>query len=215
MKNFSELKKVIKKKGVEYLDFKYTDLLGKMRHLTLPVSRFSKELFEKGEAFDASSTSGMKSVHSGDMVMIPDISTAKIDPFWEKPTMSFLCSIADAETKEFFHLDPRGVAFNAYNYLSELKIADEGLFAPEFEFYLFNKLEYKNTDNTAYYYLESDEANLSKFHNHDQNEVNNATKIQKKDGYHANPTLDLYYEARNEIISLIEKYGYSVRYHHH
>jgi len=215
MENFKELKKFANENNIQFLDFKYTDLLGKMRHLTLPVERLSKKLLEEGEAFDASSTSGMKSVASGDMVIIPDIKTAQIDPFWESPTLSFYCRIADAETKEDFHLDPRGVALRAYKYLKDLDIADQSLFAPEYEFYLFNSLKYNNSDNSSFYFLDTEEINWSGFESFEDLGKKDGLKIFEDDGYHSNPPLDRYYEARNQMVKLIERFGYHVRYHHH
>ncbi|HMA69600.1 MAG TPA: type I glutamate--ammonia ligase [Candidatus Mcinerneyibacterium sp.] len=212
---YEEVKKIINKKNIEFIDLKYTDLLGKMRHLTLPVERFDKKLLEDGEAFDASSTSGMKSVASGDMVIIPDLDTGKVDPFWKKPTLSFFCRIADAETKEYFHLDPRGVAERAYEYLKELNIADESLFAPEYEFYLFNELRYSNSDNSAFYSVDTEEVNWNNSLKLEDFDKKGSIKIESGDGYHANPPLDLYYELRNQMVSIIEKNGYGVRYHHH
>ncbi len=216
LKNFADVKKFVEENGITTLDFKYSDLVGKMRHLTLPVSRLSEKLLKEGEAFDASSTSGLKAVESGDMVIIPDISTAVIDPFWDVPTLSFICRIADAETKEFFHMDPRGVAVRAEEYMKKLGIADESLWAPEYEFYLFDKIFIRNSDNFAMYYIGSEEHNfnavedLSSFADRQEKAT-----IIKNDGYHSSPPAELYYQVREEMVQIIEQFGWKVRYHHH
>ena len=214
-KNYGEINKFVKENSITTLDFKYTDLSGKMRHLTMPVSRLSEKLISEGEAFDASSTSGLKSVESGDMVIIPDISTGFRDPFWDSATLSFICRIADAETKEFFHMDPRGVAFRAKECLVKNGIADESLWAPEFEFYLFSKLFYKNNENAAIYYLESEENNRNQLEDMSSFGGFDGVKIPEKDGYHAHPPVDLYYQVRDDMVEKIEAMGFKVRYHHH
>ena len=213
--SFSEINKFVKENNITTIDFKYSDLNGKMRHLTMPVSRLNEKLIEEGEAFDASSTSGLKSVESGDMVIIPDINTGFVDPFWSANTLSFICRIADAETKEFFHMDPRGVAFRAKESLKKTGFADESLWAPEFEFYLFSKLFYKNNDNSAMYHLESEENNWNQVEGMSSFNDLEGIKITDRDGYHANPPVDLYYQIREDMVEIIEKMGFKIRYHHH
>ncbi len=215
-KNFADIKKFVEENGITTLDFKYTDLVGKMRHLTFPASRMSETLFKEGDAFDASSTSGLKAVESGDMVIIPDITTGIVDPFWDAPTLSFICRIADAETKEFFHMDPRGVAFRADEYMKKMGFADESLWAPEYEFYLFDKVFVRNNDNYGVFFIGSDEHNWNELENFDSfNTRNEKPTIMKKDGYHMAPPTDLYYQIREEMVQMIEQFGWKVRYHHH
>jgi len=213
--SYEEIKAYIQKEGITTVDFKYTDLNGKLRHLTLPASELSEKVVREGEGFDASSTSGLKSVESGDMVIIPDIKTGFLDPFWDTPTLSFLCRIADAETKEFFHMDPRGVAYRAQAYMEKTGIADESLWGPEFEFYLISSLFYKSGENGSMYYMGTDENNWDHFEGMPPLNSGGTIKITDHDGYHAHPPTDIYCTAREEMVQLIQKCGFKIRYHHH
>jgi len=214
-RDYSEIRDFIKKEGITTVDLKYTDLNGKMRHLTLPAAEFTEKIVREGEGFDASSTSGLKSVESGDMVIIPDMDTGFLDPFWETPTLSFLCRIADAETKEFFHMDPRGVSYRAQEYMEKSGIADESLWGPEFEFYLLTSLYYKNAENGAAYFMGTGENNWDVMENQPDYAMAGSIKITDKDGYHAHPPVDLYFKVREEMVQLIRQCGYRIRYHHH
>ena len=150
-KNYTELDSFVKTNKIEAIDFKYTDLFGRMRHLTMPASRLNESFIKNGEAFDGSNQMGFKTVESGDMSLIPDISTSILDPFWELPTLSMLCSIHEADTKKHFRRDPRGIALGAYDYMKKTGVADTSFWGPEFEFYIFDSMNYSNEINTTSY----------------------------------------------------------------
>ena len=84
-----------------------------------------------GVGFDGSSV-GLKSVKSGDMVLRPDVSTAFRDPFWQVPTLSFICSAFEADTKNPFARDLRNIAIRAEEVMRETGVADESRWGPEF-----------------------------------------------------------------------------------
>ncbi|MDD5537075.1 MAG: glutamine synthetase, partial [Candidatus Cloacimonetes bacterium] len=92
------LQKMISENDVQAIDLKYCGLDGKWYHITFPARRLETVL-ARGVPFDGSSIPGMRSVESGDMVLMPDITTAQIDPFYEVPTLRMICSICDAETR--------------------------------------------------------------------------------------------------------------------
>jgi len=210
-----EIKKAIllaKEKNVAMVDLKFCGLFGRWHHLTLPVSRLSEKLFETGESFDGSSIPGFKTLESGDMSLIPDPSTAWIDPFWEKPTLSFICSIVEVEKKEPFIRDPRGIAKRAGEYLQGTGIADQSLWGPEFEYYIFDHIAYKTDINMSMYVIDSEEADWNSGLHEGANLGN---KIPRQGGYHAIPPLDATYNLRAEMVGRIEEAGIPVRYHHH
>lgn len=210
-KNYTELESFVKSKKIEAIDFKYTDLFGRMRHLTMPATRLTEDFINNGEAFDGSNQMGFKTVESGDMSLIPDIASAIIDPFWEVPTISMLCSIHEADTKKHFRRDPRGISLGAYEYMKKTGIADQSMWGPEFEFYIFDSMNYSNEINSTSYRIESTEADWRG----DLEGVNSGHKIPHHGGYHAAPPQDDLCNDRTAMVKLIEESGIPVRYHHH
>jgi glutamine synthetase len=202
----------VRKSNAEMVDLKFCGFLGQWHHLTIPASRLSEATFFEGEAFDGSSIPGFKSVEAGDMVLLPDPSTMLMDPFWKTPTVSFICDIAEADTKASFDRDPRGVARRAEEHLRSTGIADESLWLPEFEFYIFDKVSVSNDINVASYIIDSEEADWNSGIDEAQNLGH---KIPRKGGYHAIPPLDHLFDLRAEMCRRIEAAGIPVKYHHH
>ncbi len=210
-KTYVELESFVRTKKIEAIDFKYTDLFGRVRHLTMPASRLSEEFIKEGEAFDGSNQMGFKTVESGDMSIIPDIATAIMDPFWEVPTLSMLCSIHEADTKKHFRRDPRGAAIRANEYMRKSGIADTSFWGPEFEFYIFDSMTYSNHINSTSYRIESKEADWQR----PNEETSSGHKIPHHGGYHACAPQDDLYNDRTMMVKHLEEIGIPVRYHHH
>ncbi len=207
-RSFDEAKRFVTDNDVRMVDLKYTDLWGRWHHVTLPASQFTPARLEKGVGFDASSV-GLKPVKAGDMVVVPDLATGFMDPFWQAPTLSFLCSAKEADTREDFPRDPRNIARRAEAYLQEVGVADESRWGPEFEFYVFESVAFENEVHRAGYQLESSEGAW------------NATKgglghyIPMHGGYHAHPPRDSLYNLRSEMCLHLEAMGVPIKYHHH
>ncbi len=102
-----------KEKGAELVDLKFMDLIGTWQHFTIPLSEYDEDLFEDGSGFDGSSIRGWQPINASDMLVMPDPSTAVMDPFYERPTLSLLCNIVDPITREPYSRDPRGIAKKA------------------------------------------------------------------------------------------------------
>ncbi len=147
----------VREQHLRMIDLKFTDLAGRWHHVTVPASQLNAQLTRDGVGFDASSV-GLKPLKSGDMVLLPDLSTAFRDPFWEVPTLSFVCSAYEAEGKRPFARDPRHIARRAEEYMRELGIADDSRWGPEYEFYVFDSVTFENDVNTASYHVDSTEA---------------------------------------------------------
>lgn len=204
--------KFAKEQQVEVVDLKFCNLFGRWHHISIPASQFDESIFKRGVAFDGSSVPGFKKLEAGDMVLIPDTSTMLVDPFWNQKTLSFICSAYEADTQELFQNDPRNIAFRAQQYLRATGIADESLWSPEFEFYIFDNITYINDINRAYYQIDSEEADWNTGADEEQNLGN---KIPRQGGYHAIPPLDNLYNLRAEMVKYIEEADIPVRYHHH
>jgi glutamine synthetase len=201
-----------KSDNVITVDLQFTNLFGGWHHITIPISQLSERIFREGVAFDGSSIPGFKRQEAGDMVLLPDPSTALPDPFWSTKTLSFICSVHEADTLEPFVGDPRAIALKAEQYLRDSGIADQSSWAPEFEFYIFNRVSYANDVNLASYRIDSEEAD---WNSGVDAEGNLGHKIGRKGGYHATPPMDRMFDLRSLMVQRIEEAGIPVRYHHH
>jgi len=205
---FDQAQAYVKQHNIRMIDLKFIDLWGRWHHVTISSKEFTPSLMENGVGFDGSSV-GFKSVRAGDMVLIPDLSTGFMDPFWESPTLSFICNTMEADTKQLFSSDPRETARRAEKYLIQSGIADKSIWGPEFEFYIFNKVTFENGVNVAAYRVDSIESNWNSAmggHGH---------FIPLHGGYHAIPPRDQLYNLRSEIVETLEDMGLTIKYHHH
>ena len=206
--SLEEARHYVETHGIEMIDLKFADLWGRWHHLTLAESELAPALMDGGVGFDGSSV-GFKSVKAGDMVLVPDLSTGFVDAFCEAPTLSFICTTLEADTKAIFENDPRNVAQRAEVLLAESGVADRSLWGPEFEFYLFDHVVYENEMNRAGYSVESAEAawrSGTPGHGH---------YIAHQGGYHAIPPKDALHNQRSEMTVRLRRMGVPVRYHHH
>ena len=206
--DFQQARKYIIDNKIEVIDLKFCDLWGRWHHLTIPASQFEEELMKSGVGFDGSSV-GLKSVKSGDMVLIPDLSTGFIDPYWELPTLSFICTTYEADTHEQFPNDPRNIADRAEAFMKASGIADESRWGPEFEFYVFDSVRYESGVNRASYEVVSREADWNSA------EGGHGHYIPMHGGYHAIPPKDQLFNLRADMSRRLEAMGVPVKYHHH
>lgn len=208
-KTFAEADKFIKEHSVRMVDLKFTDLWGRWHHVTISATEFIPSLMQAGVGFDGSSV-GLKSVKSGDMSLIPDLSTGFLDPFYESPTLSFICDTVEADTKKPFFKDPRQIAQRAEAALKKFGLADKSVWGPEFEFYIFDSASFENSMNTAAYHLESGESSPN-----DQFVAGSGDYIPQHGGYHAIPPKDKLFTLRSRMTLALEDAGVPIKYHHH
>jgi glutamine synthetase len=206
--NFETAQSYVWEKHIELIDLKFCDLWGRWHHLTVPASQFTPTLMEQGIGFDGSSV-GLKSVKAGDMVLVPDLTTGFIDPFWDASTLSFICVTLEADTHAIFDNDPRNIAIKAEAYLRSTGVANRSMWGPEYEFYIFDSVSFENGVNRAGYRVESAEADWNSAvggHGH---------YIPLHGGYHAIPPKDQLFNLRSEMALHLERMGVPVKYHHH
>jgi glutamine synthetase len=206
--DFSAAEVFVREHGIRMIDLKFTDLWGRWHHVTLSATEFTPRLLAAGVGFDGSSV-GLRSVKSGDMALIPDLSTGAVDPFWEAPTLSFICSTVEAISKKLYFRDPRVIAHRAEEYLRATAIADESRWGPEFEFYVFDKVSFENGVNVAGYRVDSVEADWH------SGEGGHGHYVPLHGGYHAIPPRDQLFNLRARIVMALESMGVPVKYHHH
>ena len=205
---FAEASRFAADNNVQMVDLKFTDLLGRWRHLTIPVTQFTPALMEEGVGFDGSAV-GIRSVKAGDMVLVPDLATGFLDPFWEVPTLSFICVTLEADSKAIFDNDPRNIAMRAEAYLRQSGIATHSRWGPEFEFYIFDHVSYEYGVNRCSYVVESSEADWG------GGAAGYGHAIPIHGGYHAIPPKDTLYNLRTEMTLRLQEMGVAVKYHHH
>jgi glutamine synthetase len=206
-----EMLAFIRKEGVVQVDLRAVDLVGKWHHLSLPSRRIDERLFEEGEAFDASNMPGFKTVESGDMVLLPDPTTAFADPFFDDRTLAVICDVVEPASRAAFPRDPRGIAHRAEAHLKASGVADEARFGPEFEFYLLDDVRYRNGVCTSQYEIFCGEGRLG----WPSEGTHGGATLPYKGGYHAIPPEDRFCNVRAEIVRLLEEAGVPCRYHHH
>lgn len=209
--DLTTLQQLIIEHEIKALDLKYCGLDGKWYHITCPARRIENVL-KRGIPFDGSSIPGMRSVESGDMVLMPDINTAQIDPFYEVATLRMICSICDAETRIGIAKDPRSVAKRAHDYMVGTGIADASTWIPELEYHLFDTAQFNSDSFSSGYNLTSSECKDSL--PEDFEDIDGVSRQDVK-GYHADTPFDRFYEVRQEMVDIMESLGIKVRYHHH
>jgi len=206
----ADVTKLIKDKGIEVVDVKFTDLFGQWQHFSLPVEHFSEEsAFEEGLGFDGSSIRGFQSIESSDMVLILDPSTAIVDPICEAPTLSLVGDVYNPTTREPYSRDPRHVARKSLKYLEGTGIADTAYFGPEAEFFVFDKVMYSAGEYSSAYQVDSIEGpwNTGIFgYGH---------SVPHKRGYFPVAPVDTLQDLRTEMVRTLIKSGVDVELHHH
>jgi len=212
VKDVEGLLKFIKENGVKIVDVRFTDLFGTGQHFSVPISQIDKTSLTEGLGFDGSSIRGWKTIDSSDMLVVPDISTAYLDPFTEETTLNITCDIVDPISREGYDRDPRAIAKRAENYLKETGIAETAYFGPENEFFIFDDVNTDFDDHSSYYFIDSDEG----IWNSGSDEFPNlAHKIRHKEGYFPLPPSDTMQDIRTEMVIELEKAGITVEAHHH
>ena len=201
-----------KDSGAEMIDLKFVDMLGTWQHCSYPTATADEGIFEEGLGFDGSSIRGWQEIHKSDMMAVCDASTAVIDPFFARPTVSVIADIVDPETRELYAKCPRTVARKAAAYLKETGVADTCHVGPEPEFFIFDEVRYEQNQHTGYYQIDSVEGawNTARFE-----EPNLGYKPSFKGGYFPVSPTDTFHDLRGEMVYELLKLGIAIEAHHH
>ena len=201
-----------KKHKAEMVDLKFVDMLGSWQHCSYPIDTLDAGTFKEGLGFDGSSIRGWMGIHESDMLAVPDANTARLDPFFEKPTVSVIADIVDPVTGKDFTRDPRHVTRKAGQYLKASGIADTCFIGPEPEFFIFDEIRYEQNQHRGYYQVDSVEGawNTARIE-----EPNLGYKPSFKGGYFPVSPTDTYHDLRGEMVYEMRKVGIVVEAHHH
>jgi glutamine synthetase len=207
-----EVLDMAKENGAKVVDLRFMDFPGLWQHFTVPMSELEESSFEDGFGFDGSSIRGWQPIHASDMLVVPDAATAKMDPFYEAPTLVLICNIVDPVTREAYTRDPRNIAQKADAYLKSSGIGDVAYFGPEAEFFIFDDIRFESTRFSAFYEIDSVEGNWNTGRDEGPNL---GYKPRHKEGYFPVPPMDKFQDLRTEMVLTLEHLGIETEAQHH
>ena len=213
MSSANDLMKKIKDEGIKYVDLRFTDLRGKLQHVTMDASVVDADMFDEGVMFDGSSIAGWKAINESDMVLMPDNDSAYIDPFFSAPTLCVNCDILEPATYQPYNRDPRSMAKKAEAFVKTSGVGDFVGFGPEPEFFLFDDVKYSTSTYNVGFQVDSSE--LGSNSDADYEGGNTGHHIQLKKGYFPVPPVDSAQDIRGEMLEALAAMGVTVEKHHH
>jgi glutamine synthetase len=208
-----DILKQIKDNDVKFVDLRFTDPRGKLQHVTIDVAVVDEDMFTDGVMFDGSSIAGWKAINESDMVLMPDVSSAHMDPFYAQSTMAVICDILDPISGEGYNRDPRMTAKRAEAYIKSGGFGDTAYFGPEPEFFIFDDVRY-NTDpyNTGF---SLDDAELPSNTGTEYETGNMGHRPATKGGYFPVNPVDSAQDMRSEMLTVMAEMGVKTEKHHH
>ncbi|MCB2427368.1 glutamate--ammonia ligase [Methylophaga pinxianii] len=204
---------IIKDEDVKFLDFRFTDTRGKEQHVSYPAHSIDEDTFSEGVMFDGSSVAGWKGINESDMILMPDASTAVLDPFMDDTTLIVRCDIVEPATMQGYERDPRSVAKRAEAYLASTGLADTAFFGPEPEFFILDDVRWGSDISGSFYKIDSNESswNTEKVFP----DGNKGHRPSVKGGYFPVPPVDSLQDIRSAMCLTMEEMGLVTEVHHH
>ena len=209
----AEVIEYARRRGVKIVDLKFVDPIGTWQHFSVTDHELKEGLFADGIGFDGSSIKGFQHIHESDMLLLPDATTAFIDPVLEVKTLDLICDVIDPLTREPYSRDPRYVGKKAEAFLPTTGIADISYWGPEIEYYIFNSLRFDQGMNYGFYYIDSEEGIWNS--GRDGDRPNLAHRPRAKEAYFPVPPVDKLQDLRSEIVRKLIDSGIAVEVHHH
>ena len=203
----------IKEKEVKYVDVRFTDIRGKMQHVTFDIDLVDDDFLNDGTMFDGSSIAGWKAINESDMKLRPDLATAYIDPFYQQTTLCLFCDVLNPDTNEPYSRDPRSIAKKALTYVKAAGVGDTVYFGPEAEFFIFDDVRWSTAAHDTSYAYDSVElpANTGKVYP----EGNMGYRPGPKGGYFPVNPVDSAQDLRGEMLAVMGELGMQPEKHHH
>ncbi|MGJ3254444.1 MAG: type I glutamate--ammonia ligase [Elainellaceae cyanobacterium] len=205
--------KKIQDEGIQMIDLKFIDMPGTWQHLTVYQDQIDADSFTDGVPFDGSSIRGWKAINESDMAMVPDPTSAWIDPFMAEPTLSLICTIQEPRTGELYERCPRAIAYKAIDYLRGTGIGNTAYFGPEAEFFVFDDVRFDQTENKSFYYVDTVEGRWNS--GAEEEGGNKGYKPRYKEGYFPVSPTDTLQDLRTEMLLTMAACGVPIEKHHH
>jgi glutamine synthetase len=209
----ADVLKTIKDNDVQYVDLRFTDPRGKWQHLTMVAGVIDDASFTDGIMFDGSSIAGWKAINESDMTLIPDATTAVMDPFAAQSMLILFCDVQEPSTGQPYTRCPRALAKRAEAYLASTGIGDTAFFGPEAEFFVFDDVRYRVDMNHVMYQFDSEEGPYVTGKEFPEGNVGHRPGI--KGGYFPVPPVDSAHDLRAEMVSVMKEMGLNMDKHHH
>jgi glutamine synthetase len=213
MKTADEVLKTIKDKDVKYVDCRFTDPRGKWQHVTFDVAIIDADTFSEGLMFDGSSIAGWKAINESDMCLMPDPTSAVLDPFFAASTLSIVCDVLEPLTGEPYNRDPRGIAKRAEAYMASTGVGDAVYFGPEAEFFVFDDVRFATEPYNTGFTVDSIEFPSNTDTTYEGGNLGH--RIRTKAGYFPVPPQDSAQDMRSEMLAAMAAMGAGTEKHHH
>ncbi|MGF1701019.1 glutamate--ammonia ligase [Photobacterium makurazakiensis] len=204
---------LIQENEVKFVDLRFTDTKGKEQHISIPSHQIDADFFEEGKMFDGSSVAGWKGINESDMVMMPDASSAVLDPFTEDSTLNIRCDILEPATMQGYDRDPRSIAKRAEDFMRATGLADSVLVGPEPEFFLFDDVKFNTDMSGSFFKIDDVEAAWNT--GSDFEGGNKGHRPGVKGGYFPVAPVDSSQDIRSAMCLIMEEMGLVVEAHHH
>ncbi|HTE43042.1 MAG TPA: glutamate--ammonia ligase [Steroidobacteraceae bacterium] len=204
---------LLKEKEVKFVDLRFTDTKGKEQHVTVPTHTINQAFFDDGKMFDGSSIAGWKGINESDMVLMPDATTAIMDPFFEESTLIIRCDVLEPATMQGYERDPRSIGKRAEAYLKSTGFGDSALFGPENEFFIFDSVKFGTEIGKSFFEIEASEAAWSSGKSYENGNTGHRPFV--KGGYFPVPPVDSHQDIRSAMCMALEQMGMTVEVHHH
>ena len=209
----AEIIEFCRERGILMVDLKFTDLPGTLQHFSIPASALNEDVFHEGLGFDGSSIRGFQPIHESDMMLVPDATSAFVDPVLQIPTISFICDVRDPATEGPYSRDPRYIARKAEAFLESSGIADVSNWGPELEHFIFDNVRFDQNEHSGYYFIDSEEGIWNS--GRDDGKPNLAYRPRYKQGYFPAPPMDTLQDIRSEMALKMMECGIDIEVHHH
>ena len=206
-----EVLSFVEEQGARQVDVRFTDIPGLQHHISYPISELDEEAFENGFGIDGSSIRGWAAINESDMILVPDPTTAVMDPFYEVPTLVMLGDVKDPITKQNYERDPRWIARKAELFLASLGVGDTAYFGAEAEFFVFDNVRFDQNAHSGFYFIDAEEGRW----NSGREQNNLGYRPRFKEGYFPVPPTDHYQDLRAEMVETMVNCGLTIECHHH
>ncbi len=213
MKTAADVVQLIKDKDIKFVDFRFSDTRGKMQHVTADASCIDEELLDSGYAFDGSSIAGWKGIEASDMLLMADMESAHIDPFFAQTTLALFCDIQEPSTGQAYERDPRSIVKKAEAYMKSTGVGDAVYFGPEAEFFMFDDVRFSAEPYNTGFRVDSTELPSNSGTEYEMGNLGHRPRT--KGGYFPVPPIDSAQDIRSEMLAVMGEMGVSVEKHHH
>jgi len=209
-----DILKIVKEKEVKFIDYRFTNTNGKEQHVTVTASEDGiKTDMAEGKMFDGSSIAGWKDINESDMILMPEASTAIMDPFFDEPTLNIRCDVIEPVDQKPYEKDPRSIAKKAETYLKDSGIADTAYFGPENEFFVFDDVRFEDKLGSCFYSVDSSEACYNSGKKYEEGNMGHRPLV--KGGYFPVPPVDQLQDCRSAMVTTLQEMGVTCEVHHH